>query len=489
MSRNPSRPIDGEGTQKRLRPAELIVDPENPFLHDKLGREPRVRTLCERIIAESEAAVVAVNGGFGSGKSVFLKMCAAHLRRQGVTVVEFNAWQQSHTDTPLVDLVAAVTDSCLNGNRKLSKRIRKLAVKLAKTTKRAGIALFWSRLSKHTLGLLKREDFEESGKPLLLSEWKEIEKCREEFREALTEAVAGAEDTRKIVVCIDELDRCLPMKALTILDVVRHLFDVPGVVVVIGVNREELGHRVKTIYGEKCDASTYLRRFVDLPITLNNPKSTRLEEFLGKAFDNARIPRRADAPDEKIRMLGWLIELQAMSLRDIEQLLHRITRVFNTLRLPDSPIMSSDTASGHTSEDRLLAWELAVLVMAVLRSTDQNAYEKLIAGGRKGFYTAAEMIQAFSINGQQINAQQVMSSLIAADYHVTGFLVPYLYNHLGVGPDSGSEDVLKERFIREGLGSETLVQDILRQWSRVEHVYGSERFSVQALSDLIELVG
>ena len=35
------------------------------------------------------------------------------------------------------------------------------------------------------------------------------------------------------MVCVDELDRCRPEYALSLLEVTRHLFDMPGVVVLL----------------------------------------------------------------------------------------------------------------------------------------------------------------------------------------------------------------------------------------------------------------
>ena len=85
-----------------LRPPEFAVNPENPYDKDTLGRQRRVEALCNLIKEETlAAAVVSVDGGFGTGKSVFLRMCAVCLRHAGVHVVDFNAWQQSHTNDPL----------------------------------------------------------------------------------------------------------------------------------------------------------------------------------------------------------------------------------------------------------------------------------------------------------------------------------------------------------------------------------------------------
>lgn len=60
-----------------LRPPDFDVDPNEPFKHDELGRDGSIRALARLVENEPHAAVVSVNGSFGSGKSAFLRMLAA----------------------------------------------------------------------------------------------------------------------------------------------------------------------------------------------------------------------------------------------------------------------------------------------------------------------------------------------------------------------------------------------------------------------------
>ena len=76
------------------------------------------------------------------------------------------------------------------------------------------------------------------------------------------------EETRQpLVFVIDELDRCRPTFSIELLERVKHIFDVPGMVFVFGVNRNELCSSIKSIYGE-IDADVYLRRFLRHGISL-----------------------------------------------------------------------------------------------------------------------------------------------------------------------------------------------------------------------------
>lgn len=354
-----------------IRPDEFVVKDDDPFGNDLLDRKNRVKSFCDLIRDLSAAAVLAVNGPFGSGKSVFLRMCAAHLREDGVWVVEFNAWQQSHTQMPLVDLVAAVTSEP-EFNGEAARSLREVTIKLG-----------WRLASAMTGGLVEREDFVSVGDVSRFDEWTQIEKRRGEFRKALAGVVA--KDGR-LVILIDELDRCPPARVLEILDVVRHLFDVPGVVVVLGINENELQHRVKTLFGECCAAEEYLRRFIDLMIDLPRPGSN-LAGFMNEAFASVGLTGRLEAGSDTYSgsMLEILADKTGMSARDVLQLIHRIGRVLALTPVP-----------GQHDEVRW-AREHLTLVLCALRWADARAYRRLMVGDIDAAAAAACLVAALSL--------------------------------------------------------------------------------------------
>ena len=137
-----------------LRPPDLVVDSVDPFKEDKLARKARVESLCGLVTSDLEPVVVAVDGKFGSGKSTFLKMCAAQLRKppseeaqeEKVVVVEFNAWQQSHTKNPLVDLTSALGLQVSD-----SKALNLIVTRIA-----------WNAVSAVTKGVVDQQTFQDS---------------------------------------------------------------------------------------------------------------------------------------------------------------------------------------------------------------------------------------------------------------------------------------------------------------------------------------
>ena len=64
------------------------------------------------------------------------------------------------------------------------------------------------------------------------------DKLKDDLR-CLSDAV-HAETVSPLVFIIDELDRCRPMFAIELLEKVKHIFDIPNMVFVFGINRSEL---------------------------------------------------------------------------------------------------------------------------------------------------------------------------------------------------------------------------------------------------------
>lgn len=84
-------------------------------------------------------------------------------------------------------------------------------------------------------------------------------------------ALEKLSDKQKLVIVVDELDRCRPDYALSLPEVIKHFFAVPNVHFVLGVNLKELGNSVRARYGQRVNAEKYLQKFVSLVMPLTPP--------------------------------------------------------------------------------------------------------------------------------------------------------------------------------------------------------------------------
>ena len=206
------------------------------------------------------------------------------------------------------------------------------------------------------------EDADKTGIETRLGAYKKAKQAIEAFKQALEELVSvsptgdvtGKEDAgakssggtaasneklrKPWVVMIDELDRCRPSYAVELLEVTKHLFSVNHIVFVIAINRQELAHSIKALYGEGFDAEDYLRRFFDVDFRLPEPGR---EAFINDLFRSTKIAdyfMRAEEQEKKWayayegrRLLLAFSETFNLSLRQIQQAVHRVGLVFSSL--------------------------------------------------------------------------------------------------------------------------------------------------------------
>jgi hypothetical protein len=73
----------------------------------------------------------------------------------------------------------------------------------------------------------------------------------------------------KIIVFIDDIDRCIPKKVLEFLEL-RRLFDLEGFIFILGLNAKKVTKLIEMVYGKEFGESghQYLQELVQVPVTL-----------------------------------------------------------------------------------------------------------------------------------------------------------------------------------------------------------------------------
>lgn len=278
-----SEPKEQRSKRIPVRPEPHNVDAISPFQNDALSREKFVRGLADIIEVSEGPYVVALDSAWGTGKSVTLTMLQAVLANKEHPVVMFNAWTADHCSDPLVALAAEFigqTRTKLPLNQKLKKgakamttAVQKLAKPLLTAAVKAGAGGLLDLASLESSFKQPAQDVAVATAESLVDRYLAEKDAMEVFRIELARWTAMAsEKGRSVVILVDELDRCRPTFAIELLERIKHLFDVTGLVFVIAVHREELAHSVRAIYGNDFGAAQYLNRFFDLECRL--PKAS-----------------------------------------------------------------------------------------------------------------------------------------------------------------------------------------------------------------------
>ena len=361
-----------------IQPRDIEVTDEDPFRHDLLGRKQPVEILTHLVGSIEGPCVIAVDAAWGTGKTTFLKMWAQHLRNNEFPVVEFNAWETDFAGDPFVALSTELTEGLRSSkNKDLQDRLDRM-MKLVKKVVRSSVPIAIRCATMGTLGLqasLEKEigQYISSLLENRLSEYKETRKALQEFRKSLQHVVntlAESKQRRPLVIIIDELDRCRPLYAVELLEAAKHLYSVDGIAFVLALNRSELAHSVKSLYGVEFDGIGYLSRFFDVEFRLPDPDR---ERFIERALDAVRISdffkRTKDSnawdDSEESIVRDWLKRF--FGSHDFS--LRRIAKSINHLGLVFASLPSQERSFGITA-----------VVALILRTVDPNIYYKFVCG-------------------------------------------------------------------------------------------------------------
>lgn len=358
----------------RVQPREIDVPQDDPFQNDLLERKESAEVLTRLIDAFEGPCVLAVDAAWGYGKTTFLNMWTQHLLKQEFPVVKFNAWETDFSDEPFVTLSAELTKGLQEyATDSLKQKIDKTKEAATEIIRRAVPGL----VRVATMGLLDIAPLlkEEMAQSLAsytedrLSAYEETQESVKEFRVVLEDMAKTLSEERghPLIIMIDELDRCRPSYAVELLEVAKHLFSVDHVVFVLAINRNQLGHSIKALYGGEFDAEDYLRRFFDIDFQLPEPKR---EKFISALLEAVGVPDyfcRTQNRDEwnyedALTFLQIFLGTSDISLRRIAQSIHRLGLVLASLH------------------DRYLKLAAVAIVALILRTVNLNLYHRFIRG-------------------------------------------------------------------------------------------------------------
>ena len=368
----------------RVQPKEIEVRKDDPFQHDLLEREDFAATLTGVVDSIEGPCVLAIDATWGAGKSTFLRLWAQHLKNQGFSVLEFNAWETDYAEYPFIALSAALTEGLKEVRPEEGEgAVSKLADQASKV-----VLHITPSLIKYAAGAVTNGGLGEAIGGMLASyaqkrmrDHEESRRSIESFREEL-QGIAGElrkDSDHPLAVIIDELDRCRPSYAVEFLEVAKHLFAVDDIVFVLAVNREQLEHSVRNVYGSEIDAGEYLRRFFDVAVRLPQPDPRKFIEVLFQATNIDELIEQEDATSREDcavakSFLRTVFTETGLSLRRIEQEVHHLSLVL------------------ASKEYLQLGLVLAPAVMLLaLKIVDREAYDQLARGEIDGSRVAGSV--------------------------------------------------------------------------------------------------
>lgn len=258
---------------------------------DRLGFADIGQSFTNIIQTIDDSKVISVEAPFGYGKTFFRERWAKQLKAAGELVIEIDALQSDHSGDPLVTFVGALLSATPRSGEPIKQSTKE------KFQKWGGI------LGRATLKAVLREGAEEiisAGADWAQGEAPDIEgidKAVDALKDGLSSAAAqmiathlAAEEARKvelpaqidalrdaltegsknkrIVIIVDELDRCQPEYAISLLEAMKLVFGRKGFVFVLMVNPNYLEDVARHRFGTGENDELYLEKFIDFRLKL-----------------------------------------------------------------------------------------------------------------------------------------------------------------------------------------------------------------------------
>jgi len=256
---------------------------KNSISFDILEKNNKLINFMKFVNNMQENYTISVDGSWGCGKTFFIKQLM-YLRNNSIIVtnldekskqiiddfrskyyiVYYNAWENDDHNDPLESLIFNIlntlpnySDTFIDGSETF-ELVKKSLINFIEVS---------------SLGIIKSDDIKEMK---TFSKLAESVNTIEEKKKALFDLLSVLSKHKRILLIIDELDRCKPDYAVKMIETIKHFYINKNITSVVVTNNNQLSKTIKKFYGNEFDGYSYLNKIYDAVITL---QSDNIEKY------------------------------------------------------------------------------------------------------------------------------------------------------------------------------------------------------------------
>lgn len=355
-----------------------------PFEDDYLKMEKNVKkTIDEFIESHSQigsGAVMGLSSPFGTGKSTFIEMARLYMeqknkRLEGKEYVSayVNLSENEFHQNPLLIVLKSICRALSKDNED-DKYIRIIIIKLIKLALKMTAPF-------DTKAFL--EESEQLDNRLYRRFIRDDDFAKNKFILYLEEMVKN----KKLIVFLDDIDRCSPNFAIKILEQLKFYFEKLNITFVVAYDRNQLEDFLRLRFGQNIDIEGYLQKFFDYNYMFGAiDKTNFIDKTKEKCVEKLKIFQSSkEALNTLIKYIQseeYQKHLKLYSLRDLQQIIFRIAFGMK---------YREQVQDGESSYDDKLLRVLVILVF--VRRIDRKLYTYLYNGNIDGIEFCYRMYQ------------------------------------------------------------------------------------------------
>ena len=312
--------------------------PDKPSGRDYLDFKAYAEPLAELISRETTQTPLTVGlfGAWGSGKTTLMRMIERSLKRKQkepdsikFVLVSFEAWKYYKEDALWRAMLLKVLDTLrpktkTESNQELRNEIEHLEQSLYRDVEweeKGGLTIDWPKLAKAGAGGALKLSFSlVPGMSTIMEAVKVVDKSLgegdisehigavsdafqrnmvthhqlqlrnlEQFQREFFNLVQKHFKDQRLVIFVDDLDRCLPEKAIEVLEAIKLFLDVEGCVFILGIDQDVITRGLKAKYkevgflenGQSLAFSVhYIEKLIQLPFHLPPIEAGEVQSYI-----------------------------------------------------------------------------------------------------------------------------------------------------------------------------------------------------------------
>ena len=262
--------------------------------HSVLGFDPYAQGIVDMINGTNPRFSIGVYGEWGSGKTTLMELIRNKLEenKKEILTIWFNAWRYEREEQLAITALMK-TIAYKMGEHDIYKEIKPIIIRsLTVITKGVLSGIVGKILGDKVADGFTKEKilpymdlFAEIDKDTIYFDG--IHKIEQEMNKILK--LYGSS---RVVIFIDDLDRCSPKKALEVFESVKVFLDINGFVFIIGLSHDTISKLIEAEYEKsKIKGDEYIRKIIQIPITLPHWNNADVNIIIDNLINTDKIDR------------------------------------------------------------------------------------------------------------------------------------------------------------------------------------------------------